>query len=383
MINRNLYIHTNLPAPYRKHLFEAFTRQFRMVVVYFCMEPDNTGRWNYDLSDWRVDCRVNCRVTELVWDLIRQRWGSIHLWGGGGSLIFGLLLIASGLIGHSKLVAWNDAGFPENVNKAHKRNFWHNILHCGYRVRNFLWRSACVCVFASGKLGEKYSKALGFPAEKVVNAYFSHDVEWFSEHYRKYHLLDRGYIRNELNIPSDKIVFLNISRFLDWKRLEDLATALLILERESPTIAAKCELILIGGGPWKAHLEILSKLRLIRVNLVGNMFPERLIAYYSAADVFAFPSEGDIWGLVVNEALSMGLPVVCTERIGSAELVEDGVNGFRIPVRAPETLAARLKLLAENKDMRMEFSMAARKVGVKWRTEYGVRALVSYLGEIA
>lgn len=94
---------------------------------------------------------------------------------------------------------------------------------------------------------------------------------------------------------------------------------------------------------------------------------------YASADVFVLPSVEDGWGLVTNEAMNAGLPVVVTENCGSAEIVEDGVNGFVVPARDADALAARLALLLSDADLRARMGAAARATaeGRTWET-YGI-----------
>ena len=68
------------------------------------------------------------------------------------------------------------------------------------------------------------------------------------------------------------------------------------------------------------------------------------------------------WGLVVNEAMLQGTPVIATDAVGAAAggLVRDGRNGMVVPERDPEALAARLRVLATNPELRTELGEAAR-----------------------
>lgn len=126
---------------------------------------------------------------------------------------------------------------------------------------------------------------------------------------------------------------------------------------------------------------MLEKLSLVKVHLVKTMPPDELLAYYCANDLFVFPSDGDIWGLVVNEALSMGLPVIVNEVIGSAEVVHDGKNGYRVPTHRPDAIANRIAELVEDESKRKQFAENAKTIEQYWRTELGIEELKKYLAE--
>ena len=74
------------------------------------------------------------------------------------------------------------------------------------------------------------------------------------------------------------------------------------------------------------------------------MKKEELVRHYKAADLFVLPTREDIWGLVINEAMAYGLPVITTDRcVAGLELVEEGVNGYIIPVEDEKALAKRIE----------------------------------------
>jgi glycosyltransferase involved in cell wall biosynthesis len=76
---------------------------------------------------------------------------------------------------------------------------------------------------------------------------------------------------------------------------------------------------------------------------VGFVQPDSLIELYALAEWTVVPSHSEPWGVVVNEALACGSPVIVTDRVGAAaDLVVDGVNGRVVPAAAPEALAAAL-----------------------------------------
>ena len=80
------------------------------------------------------------------------------------------------------------------------------------------------------------------------------------------------------------------------------------------------------------------------VQLVGFKQKEEIFEYYKAADLFVLPTREDIWGLVVNEAMAMGLPVVSTDMcVAATELIEDGVNGYIVPVNDSKELTEAMK----------------------------------------
>ena len=80
---------------------------------------------------------------------------------------------------------------------------------------------------------------------------------------------------------------------------------------------------------------------------------EELKCYYQAADLFVFPTREDIWGLVVNEAMANGLPVITTDKcVAGLELIRDGENGYIVPVENVDILAGKITVLLQNDSLR-------------------------------
>lgn len=113
------------------------------------------------------------------------------------------------------------------------------------------------------------------------------------------------------------------------------------------------ELYIIGAEPTKEYLDFKEKLHLDNVHFEGFKTKEELKYYYQAADLFVFPTREDIWGLVVNEAMANGLPIITTDKcVAGLELIEDGENGYIVPVENIDMLARKITFLLQNDSLR-------------------------------
>lgn len=95
--------------------------------------------------------------------------------------------------------------------------------------------------------------------------------------------------------------------------------------------------------------------------------------HFATADVFAFPTLSDGFGLVLLEAMAAGLPVVCTD--SCADLVKDGVNGFIVPGRDAVALAAAIARIVNDRPLRDRMSAAARATASHHTIEHYAEAL--------
>ncbi len=189
---------------------------------------------------------------------------------------------------------------------------------------------------AGGQLQREYLMTLGLPRNRVFTGYDVVDNEYFATnavHVRE----NKAAFRRELNLPEK--YFLASARFVPRKNLSTLIRAYSRYRQlagnrddgQRTTENGPWDLVLLGDGPLKADLcRLIFDLRLHRhVHLPGFVQYRELPAYYALADVFVHASTTEQWGLVVNEAMATGLPVIVSKQCGCVpDLVAEGKNGF-------------------------------------------------------
>lgn len=101
---------------------------------------------------------------------------------------------------------------------------------------------------------------------------------------------------------------------------------------------------IVGGKPTDEFLKLKEDMDLRYVHFIDFMTKDKLANYYKAADLFVLPTREDIWGLVVNEAMAYGLPVITTDKcVAGIEMVKDGINGRIVPAENVDVLAKTIK----------------------------------------
>ncbi|WP_140456658.1 MULTISPECIES: glycosyltransferase family 4 protein [Priestia] len=138
------------------------------------------------------------------------------------------------------------------------------------------------------------------------------------------------------------------------------------------------ELILIGERQ-KEMEPFLQKYQRDNIKCKGT-FPEKeLYKHYSEGSVFCLPSIEDGFGMVLGQALACGLPIICTENTGGPDLIENGKEGFIIPIRDVEKLKEKILILYKNPDLLKSMSEGAiRKAQKATWNEYGDRMINLY-----
>ena len=148
-------------------------------------------------------------------------------------------------------------------------------------------------------------------------------------------------LRNQLGI-TEKRVILSVGQFIYRKGYDILLNACKGLD---PSIG----IYIVGGDATDEYIRMKEENHLDHVHFVGFKIKDELKKYYMAADVFVLPTREDIWGLVINEALAYGLPVITTDRcIAGLVLVKDGENGHIIKSDDIEALKTAIEKTVMN-----------------------------------
>jgi glycosyltransferase involved in cell wall biosynthesis len=176
---------------------------------------------------------------------------------------------------------------------------------------------------------------------------------------------DAAAVRAKHRLPGQ--YFFASARFVPKKNLPRLVRAFAAYRFAAGPAA--WDLVLVGDGPGRAELEqLISELGVGRaVHLTGYKSFTDLPAYYGLAGAFIHASTTEQWGLVVNEAMAAGLPVVVSHTCGCApDLVTDGVTGFTFDPFDVAALSRALLAVAAPAFDRAVMGRAARVRAAEW-----------------
>ncbi|MDO7840921.1 glycosyltransferase [Sphingomonas immobilis] len=207
--------------------------------------------------------------------------------------------------------------------------------------------SLCAAGLAGGRRAAAYLEALGMPADRIATGYDVIDNAYFAAGADAARRTPD--LRQSLALPDR--YFLCCARFIAKKNLPFLIDAYARYHVE--TLAAGAQpwgLVIAGDGEERPAVEARIAAHGLgeAVTLAGFVQYDGLPKYYGLAGAFVLASTTEQWGLVVNEAMASGLPVLVSNRCGSAaDLVKDGVNGLTFDPADEGALAARMKQIAE------------------------------------
>ncbi|GEO03930.1 hexosyltransferase [Adhaeribacter aerolatus] len=218
--------------------------------------------------------------------------------------------------------------------------------------------------FGAGLVGGSrhadYLHALGMPKENIFIGYDVVDNDYFEREADKARG-QRSFWQQQKNLPEN--YFLIVSRFIQKKNLPFVIKAYHDYLRNANGQA--WDLYLLGDGPLKPELLQLTEELGLRdkVHFEGFKQYDELPIYFGLARTFIHASTTEQWGLVVNEAMASGLPVVISERCNCVpELVHTGRNGYVIDPNNQPELTRIMTSLSNGQDNPEVMGQESRKI---------------------
>ena len=217
-------------------------------------------------------------------------------------------------------------------------------------LRKFHNRTQCTMVPDAGLRDEL--QGLGFQGVRVLAR--GVDTQLFDPARRS------AALRASWGATEQDPVILHVGRLAPEKNLATLVEAFEALRQIQP----RARLVLVGDGPARAELQA----RLPDAVFAGMRHGEDLAAHYASGDLFVFPSLTETFGNVTPEALASGLPVLAYDYAAAAQLIDNGVNGWRAPFgNAPELLRLARLLAGDPAGLRaMGLAARARAESLGW-----------------
>ncbi len=181
--------------------------------------------------------------------------------------------------------------------------------------------------------------------------------------------------------PSERtpgtVTFLFCGQMIARKGVDDLLAAF-------TRLPANARLLLVGREAELPTLlaTVAAEVR-ARIEYAGFQSPEALPGFFARADVFVLPSRYDGWGVVVNQALGAGLPVVCSDQVGAGwDLVTDGENGFRFPAGDRAALESQLRRFCDDPELTTRCGRDSRAKAIAWTPERGAARWRALFAEV-
>lgn len=337
---------TNVPSPYRVKFFNKLGKLCDLTVLYQKKSSSERDvKWTAEIGKHYRSVFMkgistgvdNAFCPEVINYLLFEKYDRIVICGIASPTEVLAITICK-VFGISHYLE-GDGGF---VKKGH----WMKE-----RVKRFLITGADG-YFSTCKAFDEYYRYYGADDGKIMRYPFTslEEQDILKEPVSQEEKL---YLRSELGMIEKRIV-LCVGRYVHIKGLDVLLNASLELEKD-------IGVYFVGEEPTDECREFTKKRDLTQVHFVGFQSKEELSKYYRAADVFVLPTRGDVWGLVINEAMANGLPVITTDRCNAGlELISDGKEGYIVPADNSGSIADCINLFFKNDIERMQKDSIAK-----------------------
>ena len=324
---------TNIPSPYRVKFFNEFGKYCDLTVIFEKKASDERD------ESWK---KIHTEHFEAVYlkgksigvaeafcpEVVKYLNHTYdHIVVTNFSDLTGMLAIATLKAKKIPYIVESDGGFAGSGQGIKEQ------------VKKWLLSSAYL-YFSTAKEHDKYYMTYGAKKEQIVRYHFT-SLQEADVLLNPVNLDKKQILREQLGMSEDRII-LSVGQFIHRKGYDILFEALSQLE---PSIGC----YIVGGKITKEYLRMMEEKHLTNVHFVDFKLKDELNEYYRAADLFVLPTREDIWGLVVNEAMSQGLPVITTDRcVAGLELIRDEVYGQLVPTEDAEALSSAIRKELKN-----------------------------------
>ncbi len=352
-MSRKTVILTEIIAPYRIPVFNVLARRagLDLHVIFLAETYEALRQWrvykneicfSYQiLPSWRWRAgRSSFLINRGLWSALDKASPQVIICGGYNYVASWEALLWARRH-RVAFVLWSES----NGQDARRGRAWVESLKA-YFLRH------CDGFVVPGKASFEYLRSLGSPEARILtapnavdNSLFTIQAENTSAHANEF--------REKLKLPLRFILF--VGRLVPEKGVFDLLEAYAKLET---SLRSEVGLVFAGDGVCREELAQQAK----RISPGTVCFPgfaqrEDLAGLYALAETLVLPTHSDPWGLVVNEAMACGLPIIVSSVAGcSADLVEDGWNGYVVPPRDAEKLSLAINSLVRQPELRQRMS---------------------------
>ena len=349
---------TNIPSPYRVDFFNELGKQCNLTVLF---ERSNSAERDKSWMDYKFNTfngvimkGINIGVDKAI-TLSFIKFLKIneynHVVISNPLTPTGILAIEYLRLNRINYSIEGDGAFANNV-KSIKEYFKKHILKGAYRY------------FSTADAHDYYYLKYGAKIENIVRYPFtSLRREDISK--KPINNPQKDEFRKILGMKEKKII-LSVGRFVYTKGFDVLLKAIKDLNQD-------IGVYIVGGYATDDYIQIKKELQLDNVYFINHKDKIELKKYFKAADIFVLPTRYDPWGLVINEAMAVGLPIITTNKcVAGLELVLEGENGYIVPVDDSKELSKKILKLIDNENLLEKLS----RNNLKKINEYTIESMV-------
>jgi glycosyltransferase involved in cell wall biosynthesis len=303
------------------------------------------------------------RLAALLGNILRGRYSVAHLAGWGHPVL--MAVIAALSLRGIPFSMESDTQLP-----ASRRGLKELVKRLTYP---WLFRRPRL-LLPGGERQARFFRAFGVAPARMRKAYMTVDTRGLE----RMPVQGTADWRQRQGISENDTVFLYVGRLEEHKGIPQLLDAVGAVRTAGGT-----RWVIVGDGTLRNLVEQAAAAD-PRILYTGRQPTATVVQWMRASDALVLPSLFEPWGLVVNEAMCCGLPIIATDRVGAVDdLVFDGLNGIIVPVGDGAALAAAMDKLAASPDLRRNMATASRAIIQPWTTERESQVIRTAIEQLA
>jgi len=351
----------NIMAPYRFPLFKSVSKYQEIDLEVFFMSPSaKNRRWFLEKKRLGFKYRVLPKIElnffgrDLLTYIINYTFPFEFFKNKFDVLISAGWLDFASQIGFflckltgRKFIIWSESTRNEPS--------WRRALTLPFVKLIVRYSDACIAIGTGSK---QYLQKLGAESEKIFTAYSTVDIDLFSKG-GNISSREKLAIKKRIGIKTDRVI-IYVGQFIERKGIIYLLKSYENLKKEFNDVS----LVLLGYGPLKEEFNKFIKSHKIKdFFFIDHVEVHEMPKMYAISDLLVLPSYEETWGLVVNEAMAVGLPIITTDKVGSsADLVKNFKNGIVVPARDVDRLYQAIKEIITDPFLIKKMSANSKKI---------------------
>jgi len=371
--NKKIAIISEIPTPYRTPFFQMlFEKAFKNIKVFFCSLSSPNRKWKIKMDEsfpYKILPGFYIKIPfvespyfinpSILWELIRGKFDMIVV-GGYNHFTTQVAII----------YAWLTKTPYLFMCESHLRKHRNIVLMIIKKIFVTPIIKNMSAGLPTGTLAREYLCSYGAKAHSTFFIANTPNLNFFRKKCKE-KAKNYDKIKKKFGIQG-KDVILYVGRLVEQKGIKYLLNAVKMLNSDS------LALLLIGDGPLRRKLESKCYIEDIKnVYFLSFKQKEQLPQFYAVADIFVLPSVREPWGVVINEAMACGLPIIATNKVGAAvDLVHEGKNGFLVPEKDSEAICDAIRKIVTNKSLRQQMGEKSCEIISNWSHEKSVENFV-------
>lgn len=344
---KRVFIQTNIPVPYKVDFYNELGKICDLTVVF---EAKRIGNQKFN---WNDESKKNFKAIYLN-DLLDERKLNKSIFKYLKKDKFDIFVIAAFHTLTGQFAIWTlkiknipycfetDGAFVPVKENAFKFLYKKMLISNAYKY------------LSPSEISDRYLKHYGAKINNIYRYPFASTLnsEVLSKPLDK---KEKNVLREKYRI-KEKYIIIAVGQFIKRKGFDILIKACSQLDN----INLGC--LIIGGTPNAEFLELIQSLQLSNIYFLPFQNRKTLSEFYQLSDVFVLPTREDIWGLVINEAMANGLPVITTDKCNAGLAMVSDENGAIIPVDSINSLASSLKHILSDDNKRLQMGIESLNI---------------------